>query len=264
MGHFTGKVVWITGASSGIGEALAFELARRGAVLVLSARREPKLEAVRDRCERPDDHLVLPLDLTKTETLAAATERVLDRFGRIDILVNNGGISQRGTVVETDIDVDRRIMEVNYMGTVALTKAVLPSMLERRDGQIVTISSLMGKIGTPLRSAYAASKHALHGFFDCLRAEVHDRGVHVLVISPGYVRTEITKNALTGDGSTFDQMGDAQSKAMTAEAFAIRAATAIARDREEVMIGGPEVWAARLQPFFPRLYSFLVRRVKST
>ncbi len=264
MGDFSGKVVWITGASSGIGEALAYELARRGAILVLSARREELLEQVRERCERPEQHLVLPLDLTASETLAAATATVLERFGHVDTLVNNGGISQRGTVVETSLDVDRRIMEVNYMGTVALTKAVLPSMLARRRGQIVVVSSLMGKIGTPLRSAYAASKHALQGFFDCLRAEVHDQGLRVCVISPGFVRTEITKNALTADGSTYDQIGDAQSKAMAPDEFARKAADAIANNREDTMIGGPEVWAARFAPLLPRVYSYLVRRVKST
>jgi dehydrogenase/reductase SDR family protein 7B len=264
MGQFSGKVVWITGASSGIGEGLAYELARRGAFLVLSARREELLERVRQRCERAEQHMIMPLDLTATDTLAAATQKVLERFGHVDILVNNGGISQRGTVAETTLDVDRRIMEVNYMGTVALTKAVLPSMLTRKRGQIVVISSLMGKLGTPLRSAYAASKHALQGFFDCLRAEVHDQGVHVSVISPGYVRTDITKNALTGDGSTYDEMGAAQSKAMSPEEFASKCADAIARHTPDVMIGGPEVWAARLEPFFPWLYRFLVRRVKST
>jgi len=264
MADFAGKIVWITGASSGIGEALAYELAQRGALLVLSARREALLEQVRQRCVRPEQHMVLAIDLTATETLTDATATVLERLGHVDILVNNGGISQRGTVAQTAIDVDRRIMEVNYIGTVALTKAVLPSMLARRRGQIVVISSLMGKIGTPLRSAYAASKHALQGFFDCLRAEVHDQGVHVSIICPGYVRTEITKNALTGDGSTYDQIGDAQSKAMSAEDFARRCADAIANDTRETMIGGPEVWAARLAPFFPWLYRYLVRRVKST
>ncbi|PRQ05823.1 putative oxidoreductase SadH [Enhygromyxa salina] len=264
MGYFNGKVIWITGASSGIGEALALELAARGANLVLSARRETLLERVRERCERAKDHMVVPLDLSAPETAAAATAEVLARHGRIDILINNGGISQRGTVADTELDVDRRIMEVNYLGTVALTKAALPSMLERGAGQIVVVSSLMGSIGTPLRSAYAASKHALHGFFDCLRAEVHDQGVHVCVISPGYVRTEITKNALTADGSTYDDMGDAQSKAMSPEVFARRCADAIASDVRRKMIGGPEVWAARLAPFFPGVYDFLIRRVKST
>jgi dehydrogenase/reductase SDR family protein 7B len=264
MGYFNGKVVWITGASSGIGEALAHELARRGATLVLSARREPLLERVRGQCERASEHMIVPLDLTQTASMPAAAAKVLEHFGRIDILINNGGISQRSTVSETSLDVDRQIMEVNYLGTVAMTKAVLPSMLVRGRGQIVVISSLMGRMHTPLRSAYAASKHALHGFFGCLRAEVHDRGVHVCVICPGYVHTDITKNALTGDGSTYDQMGDAQSKAMSAEQFARRCATAIADDVNNKMIGGPEVVFARLAPLLPRLYDYLVRRVKST
>jgi dehydrogenase/reductase SDR family member 7B len=267
MGYFSGKVVWITGASSGIGEALAHELARRGATLVLSARREPLLERVREQCvgasQAGAEHMIVALDLTQTESMPEATAKVLARYGRIDILINNGGISQRSIASETALEVDRRIMDVNYLGTVAITKAVLPSMLERGRGQIVVISSLMGKIHTPMRSAYAASKHALHGFFGCLRAEVHDRGVHVCVICPGYVRTDITKNALTGDGSTFDQMGDAQSKAMSAEQFARRCADAIANDASNKMIGGGEVWAARLAPLFPRLYDYLVRRVKS-
>jgi dehydrogenase/reductase SDR family protein 7B len=264
MGHFTAKVVWITGASSGIGEALAYELARRGAKLVLSARREPLLERVRGQCERASEHMIVPLDLCDTERMPAAVAEVLERHGRIDILINTGGISQRSTVSETTLDVDRRIMDVNYLGTVAMTKAALPSMLARGRGQVVVISSLMGKIHTPMRSAYAASKHALHGFFGCLRAEVHDRGVHVCVICPGYVHTEITKHALTGDGSTFDQMGDAQSKAMSAEQFARRCADAIAQRVNDKMIGGPEVWAARFAPLLPRLYDYLVRRVKST
>lgn len=265
MGHYTGKVVWITGASSGIGEALAYELARRGAQLVLSARRVEQLEQVCERCEHPDRHMILPLDLTDPASLAIAAEQVVERFGQIDVLLNNGGISQRGTATETVIDVDRRIMEVNYMGTVGLTKAVLPSMLARGQGQIVVISSVAGKIGTPLRSAYSASKHALHGFFDCLRAEVHDRGLRVTMICPGFVRTEITVNSLRGDGTKFDQMGDAQAKAMSPELFARRAADAIARERAEVLIGGgKELFAAQLYRFFPRAYNYLVRRVKST
>ncbi|NVB41198.1 SDR family oxidoreductase [Pseudenhygromyxa sp. WMMC2535] len=265
MGYFSGKVVWITGASSGIGEGLAYELAKRGAVLVLSARREPQLEAVRKRCQRSEQHLVLPLDLLDTASLPAAAELVLERFGRVDILINNSGISQRGTVAETTIDVDRRIMEVNYVGTVALTKAVLPSMLERQAGQVVVISSIAGKIGTPLRSAYAASKHALQGFFDCLRAEVHERGLIVTLISPGFVRTEITKHSLTGDGSTYDKMGDAQEKAMSPEAFAVKAADAIAKGEADVMIGGKkEVWAVRLSRLLPPVYRFMIRKIKST
>lgn len=265
MGHYTGKVVWITGASSGIGEALAYELARRGAKLILSARRTEQLEAVRARCERPGDHLVLPLDLADAAKLPEAAKQVLDRFGAIDILVNNSGISQRSMANETSLDVDRRVMEVNYMGTVALTKAVLPSMLERGRGHIVVVSSLAGKVGTPLRSAYCASKHALQGFFDCLRAEVHDRGLRVTIVCPGFVKTDITVNALKGDGSSFAQMGDAQAKAMTADEFARKCASELEREGAEIMIGGGfEVTAVKLSRFLPGLYRYLVRRVKST
>jgi dehydrogenase/reductase SDR family protein 7B len=265
MGHFGGKVVWITGASSGIGEALAYELSRRGAKLVLSARRADLLEQVRSRCEQPDQHMVLPLDLTDAASLPAAAAQVRERFGRVDVLINNGGISQRGTASETVLDVDRRIMEVNYMGTVGLTKAVLPGMLERGAGQIVVISSVAGKLGTPLRSAYSASKHALHGFFNSLRAEVHDRGVRVTLVCPGFVKTEITVHSLRGDGSLYEQMGEAQAKAMSAELFARKAADAIARQRTEVFIGGgKELFATQLFRFFPGAYNYLVRRVKST
>lgn len=265
MSHYTGKVVWITGASSGIGEALAYELARRGAKLILSARRAEQLEAVRTRCERPADHMVLPLDLADAAKLPAAAAQVLERFGAIDILINNSGISQRSMANETSLDVDRRVMEVNYMGTVALTKAVLPSMLERGRGHIVVVSSLAGKVGTPLRSAYCASKHALQGFFDCLRAEVHDRGLRVTIVCPGFVKTDITVNALKGDGSTFAKMGDAQSKAMSAEEFARKCASALEREGAEIMIGGGfEVTAVKLSRFLPGLYRYLVRRVKST
>lgn len=265
MADTAGKLVWITGASSGIGEALAYELARRGARLVLSARRGDLLEKVRSRCERPEQHMVLPLDLSDAPGLPAAVARVLVGAGPIDILINNGGISQRSTAAETLIDVDRRIMEVNYMGTIALTKAVLPGMLQRGTGQIVTITSVAGRLGTPLRSAYSASKHALHGFFDSLRAEVHDRGVRVTLICPGFVRTEISVHSLRGDGSCHAQMDDAQARAMSAERFARKAADAIGRAPAEVFIGGgKELFAMQLFRFFPTAYNYLIRRVSST
>ena len=168
---FSGQVVWITGASSGIGEALAAAFAQGGAKLVLSARRPNELERVAAKCGSAEV-LVLPMDLAKSDGFDALAQTVLARFGRIDLVVHNGGISQRSWVKDTQMEVHRRIMEVNYFGAVALTRAVLPSMLAARRGQFVVISSVMGKVGTPLRSAYGASKHALHGFFDCLRAEV--------------------------------------------------------------------------------------------
>ena len=178
---FSGQVVWITGASSGIGEALTLAFAKCGAKLVLSARRRDELERVAAKCGAADV-FVLPMDLAKSDHFDALAAQVLERFGRIDVVVHNGGVSQRALVKDTQMEVHRRVMEVNYFGTVALTRAVLPAMLAARRGQFVVISSVAGKLGTPLRAAYCASKHALHGFFDCLRAEVWRHNVAVLVV----------------------------------------------------------------------------------
>jgi len=261
---FRDRIIWITGASSGIGAALAVAWSRRGARLVLSARREDLLQDVRRTCERPDDHLVLPLDLTAPDTFAPATQQVLDHFGRIDLLVNNGGISQRGFAEDTDLAVDRRIMAVNYFGSIGLTKAVLPGMLARGSGRIVVVSSLVGKISTPGRSAYAASKHALHGYFNALRAEVADRGVGVTVICPGFVRTGISYHALRTDGTPHGRMDKGQAKGMDVEVFAARALRAVERGQDEVMIGGKEVLGVYMFRFLPRLFNRFVRKVTVT
>lgn len=169
---FRDQVVWITGASSGIGEALAYAVSERGARLIVSARREQKLLEVQAACADPHAHLVLPLDLTDPEAIEPAATAALKHGNRIDILIHNAGLSQRSLAKHTSLEVVRRILETNFFGTVALTVALLPAMLERRVGRFVVVTSLVGKFGTPLRSAYAASKHALHGFFDSLRAEV--------------------------------------------------------------------------------------------
>ena len=174
---FSGKVVWITGASSGIGEALAVELAKASARLVLSARRPDELARVAKQCASTEV-MIVPLDLAKSDDFEKLVADVLARFGQIDVMVHNGGISQRSWVKDTAMSVHRRLMEVNFFGTVALTRALLPSMLAKKQGHFVVISSVMGKIGTPMRSSYAATKHALHGFFDCLRAEVTNDGLH--------------------------------------------------------------------------------------
>jgi short-subunit dehydrogenase len=269
MSRFRDRVVWITGASSGIGAALAEAFAKEGAKLVLSARREDELTAVARRCSAgkgdgsgDSDVMVLPLDLAKAETFAELTKTVLDRFGRVDVMVHNGGISQRALVKDTVLDVDRRIMEVNYFGTVALTKALLPSMLAARTGHFVVISSVMGKIGTPQRSAYAASKHALHGFFDCLRAEVADDGLFVSLICPGYIRTDVTRNALTGDGTPKNDVGVDIETGFPADAAARQILDVVARKRSEAYVGafGKERLALALKRFAPGLLERVARK----
>ncbi|MDX1545835.1 MAG: SDR family oxidoreductase [Rhodothermales bacterium] len=259
---FDNRIVWITGASSGIGAALARAWAEQGAHLVLSARRHEALHAVRDACAHPERHLVLPLDLTAPETFQDAARQVLGRYGQIDVLVHNGGISQRSPAAETAIEVDRRIMEVNFFGAVALTKAVLPSMLERGRGHLVVISSLVGKFGTPMRSAYAASKHALHGFFGSLRAEVHDAGLRVTIVCPGYVRTDVSRNALRGDGTRHGRMDANQEHGLNPDRCAHRILRAVAKERAEVVIAGTEGLAVYLNRFFPGLFRRVVRRVR--
>jgi short-subunit dehydrogenase len=259
---FAGKTVWITGASSGIGEALAYELSARGAKLILSARRADELERVAKACA---DAEVLPLDMGDRDDVRTKTAGVADR---VDIVVMAAGISQRSLARETSPAVDRRLMEVNYLGVVEQTKAILPSMLARGHGQLVAISSLAGKLGTPLRSGYSASKHALHGFFESLRAELRaderGRGIDVTIICPGFIRTQVSMNALRGDGQPNRQMDHAVTRGMPAEECARKIANAIARKKEEAFVGGIETWAVWIHNLFPRIFSRLIARAKVT
>ena len=237
---FKNKRVWVTGASSGIGEALAVAFAERGAQLVLSARNEVEINRVAARCTKSGatSVLVQPLDLERHESIPGIVESVLKKAGKVDILVNNGGISQRSLAKETSLDVDKKLMAVNFFGTVALTKALLPNMLMHQLGHIVTITSLTGKFGSPYRSSYAASKHALHGFFDSLRAELSDMHIKVTLICPGFVHTNVSKNALTGDGAKLGTMDEATEKGMEPERLAHKILQAIADGKEEAYFGG--------------------------
>ena len=198
------------------------------------------------------------------EQVSVVAQQIIDHFGYINVLVNNAGISQRALAKDTVLSVDQKVMDVNFMGTVAVTKAVLPTMLHQRFGQIVVISSVMGKIGTPLRSAYAASKHALHGFFECLRAEVVDEGLHICMICPGYVNTNVTINALTGDGSPNKVKAESTAQGMTTERFAQKALRAIASEKDEALFGGKELVTIYLQRFFPSFLRWMVRRLNVT
>jgi len=202
--QFRGKVIWITGASSGIGEALCREFARGGARLVLSARNESALERVRDDCvaagSRAEDLLVLPLDVVDYAAIPGAVTQVQQAFSGIDMLINNAGMSQRSFCVDTELDVYRTLLEVNVLGQIALTKAVLPVMVAQGSGHIAVTASVAGKVGAPMRTGYCAAKHAVMGFFDSLRTEVAYLGIQVSTIVPGFIRTNIARNALTATG----------------------------------------------------------------
>lgn len=259
---FSDSVIWITGASSGIGEAIALELSQyKNIKLVLSARRVDELQRIAIQTGLSASNvLVLPLDMTDIDSLPAHVETVRQRFGRIDYVFQNAGISQRSLVINTDFSVYRRIMDVNFFGVVALTKAVLPIMLAQGSGHFVVTSSVAGKLATKQRSGYSASKHALHGFFDALRAEVHDMGLRVTLACPGYIRTAISLNALSARGQTHGKMDENQEKGMAPATLARRLLRAVVQEKEEVYIGGSEIYAIYLKRFFPGILSRILRK----
>lgn len=259
--NYKDKVVWITGASSGIGEALAKAFAAEGAKLVLSARRKEELLRVQQECKLGDDRaFVLPLDLSDTSNINAVTQQIIDRFGRIDVLVNNGGFSQRAYAQETPIDIDRKIMEVNFFGQVAVTKSALPFMLKQHAGHIVVVSSISGKFGFFLRSAYSASKHALHGFFESLRLETEKEGIKVLLAVPGKIRTNISLHAVKSDGTSHAKMDKSQEDGMPAETCAAIILDAMKKNKEEILIGGKETKAVWIKRHFPKLFGRIIRK----
>lgn len=253
------KVVWITGASSGIGEALTYQYANLGYHIVISARRENILHQVKQNCQTPDNIFVLSLDLTQPKTFNTKVEHVIQKFGRIDILINNGGISQRSDTYETPLDVDRKVMEINYFGNIALSKAVLPVFRKQQSGHIVVVSSLTGLFGFYLRSAYAASKHALHGFYESLRLEEDKNGLHVTIVCPGFIKTDISKNALNAKGESTGKMDDNQAKGMDPSECASQIIRAQQKNKHQVVIG-KEKYGVLLLRFFPRLFWKMVKK----
>ncbi len=261
MSEIKGSVFWITGASSGIGEATACAAARKGARLVLSARRKEELERVKKTTGLADeDVLVLPLDMENHSEIQPAVDAVLLKFGRIDILFNNAGVSQRSSVIDTKFEVFERLMNLNYLSVVALTKAVLPVMIRQNSGHLLVTSSISGKLGSPMRAGYCGSKHALHGFFDALRSEVYDHNIGVLVVCPGYIKTDISINAFAADGAKHGRMDENQNQGVAPEVCAEKIIQGILGNRDEIYIGGKEVMGVYLKRFFPGLLNRIVRK----
>lgn len=257
--NYKNKTVWITGASSGIGEALTKAYYIEGANLILSSRRQDALEEVKSKLGADEGRVkILTLDLSQSDTFISKTIDALALFGSIDVLVNNGGISQRSIFVETDLDTVRKIMEVNYFGSVGLTREVIPHMITQGSGHIVVTSSVAGKIGTKYRTAYAGSKHAVQGFFDSLRQEMYEHDIAVTLICPGPIKTNITKNALTGDGTSFGKMGDLHESAMNADEMVSRIWTKLTSKKEEIVISS---WKERMALLVKRLSPSLLNKV---
>ena len=260
--NWDGKCVWITGASSGIGRAAACEWIKLGAHVILSSRRQEALETVRNdwSLEEKQRSLILPLDLGQSETLEPITKKAIAWKGKVDVVVHCGGISQRSLAIDTDINVDRQVMEIDYFGTLALTKAILPEFVKKQAGHFVVVTSLMGLFSSPLRSGYCAAKHALHGFFEALRAEHHDDNIDITMVCPGFIKTSISLNAMVGDGSKQGSMDEKTGAGITADACAKQMIKAVSRKKPQVLIGRTEIIAAYLARFFPRLLRTIVRK----
>lgn len=260
---FKGRVVWITGASSGIGAALALKFAAAGAKLILSSRQEQALLDLRDKClahgSDMESILVLPLDITDQASLDDKFSTALSFAGRIDLLLNNAGVSQRSTLLTTDMATYRDLFEVNVFGQIALTKLVVPLMIEQGGGHIAVTASVAGKIGVPFRTGYCATKHAMMGFFDSLRSEVSHHNIKITTITPGYIRTNISQNALRGDGLAFGATDEAIAGGMEVSDCATVIMRGFYKGKPEIAVGkGREMHALWIKRLFPRLLFRLV------
>lgn len=264
MNLFDGKIIWVTGASSGIGLEMVRQLSQANAKVILSARNSQKLDEVRLTLLRPENHFVLPLDLEDSSNFEVLAKKVIEKYGRIDFLFNNGGLSQRSEASVTPMEVDRRIMEINYFGNIALAKAVLPYMQQQNSGHIVVISSIAGKFGFFLRSAYSASKHALHGFYESLRLEEEKNHIQVTIACPGKINTDISVNALNSEGEKHGEMDHNQATGMSAEECVQQLLSAVKKGKRDVLIGNKEIKAVTLKRLFPNLFWKIIRKQSAT
>lgn len=264
MGSFTGKVIVITGASSGIGKALALQLADRDVNLVLAARRMDELKQVMEACEEKGARCeTLFIDMEKPDTIKECAVRISEKYKCVDVLINNAGISQRSQAEETKLEVDRKIMEINFFGQVALTKSLWPLLLKSNHANIVLVSSIVGSFGFSQRSAYSASKHAIEGFFESWMIENKHPQIHFTTVSPGRIHTNLSFGALRADGSAYHQMDKGLETGITAEQCAKKIIRGILHDKRKVYIVQKEMIMIVLRKCFPYLFFKIAKNLKS-
>lgn len=264
MTQWQNKVIWITGASSGIGEALAIALSQHGAYLLLSARRVSELERVKNRCSEPEKVTIVPLDLASRESVENAVINVFQKVNHIDALFNNGGISQRSLALETNESVERKLFEINYFNNVWLGKQVAEKMRQQKQGHIIVTSSLLGKWGFHLRSTYAATKHALHGFYESLRLELESSNVRISIVTPGFIATPISVHALNNEGNPTGEMDQNQSNGISAEACAVQILHQLNKGKDDFGVGGNEINGLLMRRFFPSFFHKILRKRSAT
>src|SRR5690554_6349732 len=251
---FAGKTIWITGAASGMGRALALALSPYKGRLILSDRDAAGLAAVAAEVRQAGAQTEeVALDMADSTAIAQSAQQILAKGFRIDALYHFAGISQRSFVHETPLENDRRIMEVNFFGVVALANA---------GGQLAAASSLVGKFGFPYRSAYAASKHALHGFFESLAVENHTNNIRVSMLIGGRIQTNISKFAINKEGREHGQMDPGQANGISAEKAAQQILRGLKKERPEIPVGGSELLILKIRRFFPALHRRIVRKIK--
>ncbi len=263
MGYLDEKVIWITGASSGIGEELVYQLAKKNCKLIISARRENELERVKANCSEAAI-AVLPFDLNDYHNAKTYVDQAVSVYGTVDLMILNGGISQRSLIAETDFSVYKKLIDIDYLANVALSKAILPHFISKQQGHFAVVTSLMGKFGSPYRSGYCGAKHALHGYFDVLRMEHDKDNVSVTMICPGFVNTNVAINALTADGSAQQTQDGATETGLSPAIFCKRMIRAIERKKFEAYIAKKEVMGIYVKRFFPKLLHKIVIRSKVT
>jgi dehydrogenase/reductase SDR family member 7B len=265
MISFDGKIVWVTGASSGIGECLVYSFVKKGATVIASSNEPSELERVKQNCGDLNGNVYcVAFDLSDTSEISRLAEEQVALRGRIDYLLNIGGISQRATITDTPLWLDRKIMEINYFGTIALTKAVLPYMIAQKSGHVLATSSISGRFGFPLRSAYSASKQALHGFFETLFIENRKYNIRSSVIIPGRVKTKISFRALDAEGKEHGKMDSGLSKGISPEKAAEIIIRGISKNKREILVGSTELTMLYIRRYFPALFFILADKIKST
>jgi len=262
---FADKVVWLTGASSGIGESLVYEFVRRGARVIASSNDQNGLDRVKDACNSKSFIVnCVPFDLSDTSGIAKIVDQQISIFGKIDFLINIGGISQRARIDETPLWLDRKIFEINYFGTIAFTKAVLPHMIRQKSGHILATSSISGRFGFPLRSAYSASKQALHGFFETLYLENKSSNIKTSIIIPGRVNTSISIHALNAEGKEHGQLDEGLAKGLSPDKAAKIIIRGIKRDKREILVGRSELLLLHIRRYLPWLFFRIADKIKAT
>lgn len=261
--EFSGKTIWVTGATSGIGKEVALALSNEKCILILSGRNEAELRNVAGICNaNGSTAFPVPFDLGNTDTIETAYQIVKEQELVPDALYHFGGISQRALVSETPLEVDRKIFNINYFGTIALTKLVLADMITKGGGHIAATSSIVGKFGFPYRSSYSASKQALHGFFESLLAENKQNNIRVSMIIPGFINTNISVNAVNSKGEAHGKLDENQSGGMPAYKCAKTICKGLKKEKKEILVGNKEIIMVHIRRFLPRLYYYLASRVK--